>query len=227
MTVIILVIHLFVAAALVGLVLVQRSEGGALGMGGGSNSLISGRGAADALARLTMVAGAIFFVTSISLTMIAGSARRNRSVIDQVPVSAPITAPIGVPAAAAPADAAASPDGEDVQRIPSAQQAVQRAGPLQTREDVPTPSAPAAAVSAPVPAARVPAAPFPARVGGQPLAGSPVRVEPAAPRRAAAPSPGVSTVTAPPSTPPPESVEPAPVAAPAPTIPRPRAGPEE
>lgn len=227
MTVIILVIHLFVAAALVGLVLVQRSEGGALGMGGGSNSLISGRGAADALARLTMVAGAIFFVTSISLTMIAGSARRSRSVIDQVPVSAPITAPVGAPAATLPSDAAASPDDEDVQRIPSAQQAVQRAGPLQTREDAPAPAAPAAAVSAPAPAAKDRPAPVPARIGGQPLAGAPVRVEPAAPRRAATQSPGVSTVTAPPSTPPPESVEPAPVAAPAPTIPRPRAGPEE
>lgn len=226
MTIIILVIHLFVAAALVGLVLVQRSEGGALGMGGGSNSLISGRGAADALARLTMVAGAIFFVTSISLTMLAGSARRDRSVIDRVPVSAPVTAPLTSPSTNAVPSPALPADEADTQRVPSAQQAVQRAGPLQANGGALVPAGSAAQVANPGVPARDRAAPtqLPAALTPQPL---PVRSETAPRRAAAAALPSVSTVSAPPSTPPAESVEPEAVAAPAPTIPRPRAGPEE
>lgn len=74
MATVILVIHLMVAATLVGLVLLQRSEGGALGIGGGGGSgggFMSGRGAANMLTRVTAVIAALFFVTSISLTMIA------------------------------------------------------------------------------------------------------------------------------------------------------------
>ena len=227
MTIVILVIHLFVAAALVGLVLVQRSEGGALGMGGGSNSLISGRGAADALARLTMVAGAIFFVTSISLTMLAGSARRDRSVIDRIPVGAPVSAPapISSPIAAAPIE-----EDPSTQRVPSAQEAVQRAGPLQSREE-PVPAAGSLPIPTPAPASvRERAASVPApSVGSSQPAAVPARLE-VAPRRVPAASaalPAVSTTVATPSTTPPESVEPAPAAVPAPTLPRPRAGPEE
>ncbi|UPT61101.1 MAG: preprotein translocase subunit SecG [Hyphomonadaceae bacterium JAD_PAG50586_4] len=58
MEVVVLSIHLLVCICLIGLVLLQRSEGGALGMGGGGGgSLMSGRGAADALAKMTQVAG--------------------------------------------------------------------------------------------------------------------------------------------------------------------------
>jgi preprotein translocase subunit SecG len=73
MATVILVIHLMVAATLVGLVLLQRSEGGALGIGGGGSGggFMSGRGAANMLTRVTAVVAALFFVTSISLTMIA------------------------------------------------------------------------------------------------------------------------------------------------------------
>jgi preprotein translocase subunit SecG len=62
-----------VAATLVGLVLLQRSEGGALGIGGGGGAggFMSGRGAANMLTRVTAVVAALFFVTSISLTLIA------------------------------------------------------------------------------------------------------------------------------------------------------------
>jgi len=73
MATVILVIHLMVAATLVGLVLLQRSEGGALGIGGGGGGggFMSGRGAANMLTRVTAVVAALFFVTSISLTLIA------------------------------------------------------------------------------------------------------------------------------------------------------------
>src|SRR5680860_905940 len=74
MATVLLVIHIMVAAALVGLVLLQRSEGGALGIGGGGGSgsgFMSGRGAANLLTRVTALFAAAFFVTSILLTLIA------------------------------------------------------------------------------------------------------------------------------------------------------------
>lgn len=74
MATVLLVIHLMVAMALVGLVLLQRSEGGALGIGGGSGAgggFMSGRGTANLLTRVTAVLAAAFFVTSILLTLIA------------------------------------------------------------------------------------------------------------------------------------------------------------
>ncbi len=74
MATVLLVIHIMVAAALVGLVLLQRSEGGALGIGGSGGSgggLMSGRGAANLLTRVTAVFAAAFFATSILLTLIA------------------------------------------------------------------------------------------------------------------------------------------------------------
>lgn len=74
MATVILVIHIMVAAALVGLVLLQRSEGGALGIGGGGGSgggFMSGRGTANLLTRVTAVFAAVFFATSILLTLLA------------------------------------------------------------------------------------------------------------------------------------------------------------
>jgi len=74
MATVILVIHIMVAAALVGLVLLQRSEGGALGIGGGGGGgggFMTGRGAANLLTRVTALFAAAFFVTSILLTLLA------------------------------------------------------------------------------------------------------------------------------------------------------------
>ncbi len=98
MELVVLSIHLLVCICLIGLVLLQRSEGGALGMGGGGGgALMSGRGAADALAKMTSVAGGFFIVTSLGLTLIAGAANTSgRSVMDLLPAqTAPaITAPV-------------------------------------------------------------------------------------------------------------------------------------
>lgn len=74
MATVILVIHLMIAAALVGVVLLQRSEGGALGIGGGGGGgggFMTGRGTANLLTRITAGLAAAFFVTSISLTILA------------------------------------------------------------------------------------------------------------------------------------------------------------
>jgi len=82
---VILVIHILACLAMIGLVLVQKSEGGGLGIGGGgANSLMSGRGAAGAIVRTTIIIGGIFFVTSLALTSIANRNNDSRSGIERV-----------------------------------------------------------------------------------------------------------------------------------------------
>ena len=73
MQTVLLVVHLIIAIALIGVVLLQRSEGGALGIGGGSNagSLFSARGVGNTLTRTTAILAVIFFITSIGLTLLA------------------------------------------------------------------------------------------------------------------------------------------------------------
>jgi preprotein translocase subunit SecG len=61
-----------ITVALVGIVLMQRSEGGALGIGGGGDGFMSGRGAANLLTRTTAILAAVFFATSLLLAMLAG-----------------------------------------------------------------------------------------------------------------------------------------------------------
>ena len=73
---VIIAIHLMVVTALVILVLYQKSEGGALGMGGGSG-VFTGRGQANALTRATGILATIFFITSIALTVLPAWERRS------------------------------------------------------------------------------------------------------------------------------------------------------
>jgi preprotein translocase subunit SecG len=92
MTTVLLVVHIMVALALVGTVLLQRSEGGALGIGGGGGGgggFLSGRGAANMLTRTTAVLAAAFFATSISLTLIATNRGPGTSIIEGVTPGAP------------------------------------------------------------------------------------------------------------------------------------------
>jgi len=84
MAVVILVIHLMIAIALVASVLLQRSEGGALGIGGGGGGVMSGRGVANALTRTTTILAFAFFVTSITLTLLARNAEVPSSIFDGV-----------------------------------------------------------------------------------------------------------------------------------------------
>eukprot|EP01137_Pigoraptor_chileana_P020119 Opistho-2@82075 len=97
MTTILLIIHLMVALVLVALVLLQRSEGGALGIGsgGGGGGLMSGRGAGNVLTRATGIVGAIFFVTSLALVVLATRSTSGGSLLDNV---APAPAGINSPA---------------------------------------------------------------------------------------------------------------------------------
>ncbi|WP_299424788.1 preprotein translocase subunit SecG [uncultured Shimia sp.] len=85
---VVLIIHLLLALALIGVVLVQRSEGGGLGMGGGGGA-VSGRAAATALTRVTWILAAAFICTSIALTVIAAKNSASSSVFDRLGTSAP------------------------------------------------------------------------------------------------------------------------------------------
>ena len=90
MTTILLTIHIMIAVSLVGVVLLQRSEGGALGIGGGGGGFMTARGTANLLTRITALLAAAFFVTSISLAILAGNGRQAPSIIDEVIDSAPV-----------------------------------------------------------------------------------------------------------------------------------------
>ncbi len=94
MTTVILVLHLMIAAALVGIVLVQRSEGGALGIGGGGGGFMTGRSTANLLTRITAGLAAAFFGTSILLAILASNGTQPRSILEGT----------GQPASSAPAN---------------------------------------------------------------------------------------------------------------------------
>ncbi len=101
MQTVLIVVQLIVSVALVIVVLLQRSEGGALGMGGSGSGLggfFSPRGAADTLTRTTAILGVMFFVTSLALTVVSLHGRP-QSFLDQNP---------GAPVSSAPAQKAPS-----------------------------------------------------------------------------------------------------------------------
>jgi len=84
MQTVLIVIHLMIVLAMVGLVLLQKSEGGGLGLGGGGGAggFLSSRGTANVLTRSTAFLAAAFFVTSLLLSVIAGIERKPRSLLD-------------------------------------------------------------------------------------------------------------------------------------------------
>ena len=111
MQLVLLVIHMMIAAALVGVVLLQKSEGGALGIGGGgSGGFLTGRGTANLLTRTTAFLAAAFYATSIGLTLVAQHTTPTGSVLDKpVPAS---SAPAVPGTEAKPADTAKPTDAK-------------------------------------------------------------------------------------------------------------------
>jgi preprotein translocase subunit SecG len=94
---IILVIHLIIAVVLIGAILLQRSEGGALGIGGsggGGGNLFSARGVGNGLTRLTAILAVGFFATSITLTVLASRSGGNKSVFETQPAASGAVAPV-------------------------------------------------------------------------------------------------------------------------------------
>jgi preprotein translocase subunit SecG len=130
MVAVLLIIHLFVTLALIGVVLIQRSEGGGLGVGNsqGMGAFMSGRGTANLLTRTTAVLAAMFFGLSLALAMLNKGTAVQRSVLDLNPPAgstapAAPAAPGGIvpggsapatPAPAVPAPAAPAPGGPSV-----------------------------------------------------------------------------------------------------------------
>ncbi len=103
METVVLVVHLLIAIAMVGTILLQKSEGGALGMGGGGaggggaggmGGFLSGRAAGDLLTRTTAILATCFFLTSFVLAILGGAGRESTSILDQAPAAPTIpTAP--------------------------------------------------------------------------------------------------------------------------------------
>ncbi len=86
MQTVVIVIHLLIVLALVGVVLIQRSEGGGLGIGGGSG-FMTARGAANALTRTTAILAVGFFVTSLTLGIMARYGERPTDILDRIPAA--------------------------------------------------------------------------------------------------------------------------------------------
>ena len=107
---ILLTIHVIVCIALIAVVLLQRSEGGALGMGGGNTGFMTARGAGDLLTRTTWILGGVFFVLSLTLTILAGQERGASSVVDRIKVQGLDPNQLNQPAAPQPAAPAAPSD---------------------------------------------------------------------------------------------------------------------
>ncbi len=116
MLILILAIHITVAVALVGVVLLQKSEGGALGMGGGGMSgFMTGRSTANLLTRATAILAAAFMTTSVLLVVLHNRERAPASIIDRGAPAAPAklavplapTAPLAPAAPSVPAKPAA------------------------------------------------------------------------------------------------------------------------
>jgi preprotein translocase subunit SecG len=101
MLILLYAVHILIALALIGVVMLQKSEGGALGMGGGGMSgFMTGRSTANLLTRTTAILGAAFFASSILLVVLSNYTRAPRSIIDEG--GSPPTAPAGSAAPVAP-----------------------------------------------------------------------------------------------------------------------------
>jgi preprotein translocase subunit SecG len=82
MATVILIIHIMLALGLIAVVLLQRSEGGALGMGGGGGGFMTGRGAGNFLTRVTAGLATAFFATSLILSIMAAQPGSRPSLLD-------------------------------------------------------------------------------------------------------------------------------------------------
>ena len=117
-----LVVQTLVAAALVAVILMQRSEGGGLGVGGSSAGLMTARGAADFLTRATAILGGLFITLSIVLAAIAGVTRESPTVDTSLVKDQPYQGTAPAPVQQAPAGNQAAPTtNETAPAVPIAQ----------------------------------------------------------------------------------------------------------
>jgi preprotein translocase subunit SecG len=175
---VLIVAYLLIVLALIGVILLQRSEGGGLGMGSSSNGLMTVRGSANLLTRTTAVLAALFFATAIGLTILSEVDNRTSGILQGAADSA--TSDVGAPTSVL--DALNALEGDDSLNVPAA--------PATET----TPTTPGAD-----PALSVPAAPAtdaaPAATDAAPAAES--TTAPAAPATPAAPAASDTTTPAP------------------------------
>jgi preprotein translocase subunit SecG len=190
-------LNLLVCVALIGVVLLQRSEGGALGSGGGPTGLITTRGAGDLLTRTTWILFTLFLLLSLALTLIGGRMHSSQAFINQLKGTSINPDVLGTAPAPTPAAAAAG----QVAPTPAPASAAQ---PVQT--------APAAAPAQTAPALTAPA-PVVRTVARKPMAATPAAPAAAAPAAPVidvpAPAPKVVTAPAPLEVPKPAASKPA------------------
>ena len=115
-----LIVQTLVAASLVAVILMQRSEGGGLGVGGSSSGFMTARGAADFLTRSTAILGALFIILSIALAAYAGATGERQSVDTSLANSAgPVLPPVSqTPAPGTPANESAPAGNETAPLVP-------------------------------------------------------------------------------------------------------------
>jgi len=150
---VVLVIHLFLALAIIGLVLIQRSEGGGLGIGGGGGlgGLATPQGAANLLTRMTGICAGLFFLTSLILGVMAGHEGKTSQglmeALDAAP--APVTAPVSVPVV--PVEGAAEPSKPDSAPVKALEKSVEKSV---DKKEVSSPKAPSQKIPLSVPVAK-------------------------------------------------------------------------
>ncbi|HTR16891.1 MAG TPA: preprotein translocase subunit SecG [Acetobacteraceae bacterium] len=121
MTTVLLIAHLLVTLALIGVVLIQRSEGGGLGIGSsqGMGAFMSGRGTANLLTRTTAILATLFFGLSLALALLnRGTAGVGRDIL-AVPPGAHTAVPTGTPAPVPAAPGAAKPAAPGGPQVPT------------------------------------------------------------------------------------------------------------
>jgi preprotein translocase subunit SecG len=127
MQTVIIVVHLMIVAVLIGAVLLQKSEGGGLGMGGGAG-FMSSRGTANLLTRTTAILAVGFFVTSLLLSWLASLDRKTTSIFNAPPSqSQPAGGAVPVPPSAGGGllDQLKKADEQQQNQAPAAPQAPQ------------------------------------------------------------------------------------------------------
>lgn len=116
---VVLIIHLMLALGLIGVVLLQRSEGGGLGMGGGGGAA-SGRSAATAMGKLTWILASAFIVTSMTLTILAAQKSAGSSVIDRLSATPPALNEVADPSVPTNDNLLPPAQGDDAPLVPTA-----------------------------------------------------------------------------------------------------------
>jgi preprotein translocase subunit SecG len=160
---VLIAVHILVCLALIGVILLQRSEGGALGMGGGPSGFMTARGAGNLLTRSTSILGGVFFLLSLTLTLLAGG-RTSSSVTDRLDIQGldtrSLTAPATTPNTTAPATTGLPAGTPNAPANPFAAPVIEAPRPTGTQ----APAAPAT-TTAPAPVITAPT-PQPAGAGG-------------------------------------------------------------